>query len=187
MRFRIVVVDIALSAHHRRLLILAAIVGSVSMTAPNAQAKPHVFGDGDTLVKEDLNGLAVVTNAKNGKQWSLGAVWCKTTDFTTGKLDATNGYTAGKTLCESTCGTPSAHMCTPEETIRSVQLGMGPFAGWVASGVVAPRVDATGVGSMNDCRGFTSDDPNLGGLYWNYTLPVSTFCSNAGVGVLCCD
>ncbi len=55
-----------------------------------------------------------------------------------GATPATNGNAGGwagvLSKCQSACGSPTAHICSESEALRTLQFGITPPAGWVASG-----------------------------------------------------
>jgi len=62
------------------------------------------------------------------------------------------GYAGAKKICESACKSPSAHMCTSEELIRSTAIGIAmPDNLWFSTGIHAQDI-APMVG-IRDCDG----------------------------------
>lgn len=175
----------------RRLLIVGSTL-IVLGTAAVCLATPHTFSKGDLLTAADLNNLAVVANTKNGKTYSRGALFVKATPMTAPdggaisyngdiKGSSSNGYVNAKALCETTVGSPSAHMCTGDELVRSEQLGITVPNGWYAAG--AWHYNPSGEGT---CSGWISSNSSDSGSYWNNGAPGSASCA-AGSRVLCCD
>lgn len=87
---------------------------------------------------------------------SVNGLYCgKSASPTTGNLqfNSLTGYRAGKSICESACGSPLAHMCSAEEVTRSLQVGaLTPYPTeniWYTSAV---RID--GASTINDCDGW---------------------------------
>lgn len=149
-----------------------------------AVAKPKQWMGGDPLAAADLNGLNVVS--VGNVSYSVGATkFCGQTKGTfTGNI---GGYSVAKTTCETTCSSPTAHMCTIEEIIRSAQLGVPSqsAAGWYAGGFRSndgqPQI-------LVDCQAWTSANsalagPATGGGNW---APTDISC-NQQYAINCCD
>jgi hypothetical protein len=101
------------------------------------------------------------------------------------------GYAGAKQLCETTCSSTTAHMCTSEELVRTSQLGVtiptptGVVPGsWYSAGIrqVASGNPVDCAGWTNDASGTSSHD----GPFWGLGQPQVTGCFNAAP-VLCCD
>jgi hypothetical protein len=143
----------------------------------------------------DLNTLSVVKNG--GVSYSVGATtYCGTGPTTiTGAISysGATGYLGGKAMCaaSSGCGTsPTAHMCTMEEVIRSASLGLTIADGWIngATGMEAAEVSGSGSYYDSDCQGWTSSVTQQYGTLWTSTGVNVTNCGgNSGYPVLCCD
>lgn len=100
------------------------------------------------------------------------------------------GYRAAKQICQATCNSPSAHMCSINEIIRSHEVRIPLQDGWVKSGhYVLPGVSNT----RTDCDAFkvgTSTGPagNYLGYGWdNGQEGVGTAPCSAMLRILCCD
>jgi hypothetical protein len=156
-----------------------------------AYAVIQPFADQQVLKASDLNALVAATNkpvlTKSGHQYSMQATYCGKTAPTNGQI--TNGYAGAKSLCESlaACGaSPSAHMCTAEELVRSAQLSVSIDSGWYSTGVF------TGPGLAQneyllDCSGWTTNVDTLVGAVWDSAArPAGTSCK-VSQPVLCCD
>jgi hypothetical protein len=195
MKIKVYVIEI--SARSKRNLVLWGALALVAAMALPADANvPNQFATGEVLSASQMNanfayidawrGHPVVT--RGGQQWSLGAVYCGSTAATNGQI--TGGYAGAKALCQTACASPSAHMCTGEELVRSVQVGVGGVQGWYASGVGGLNVNPGGyMETWGDCSGWTSSVSSNTNIIeapsWN-SLPGSSAC-NASVPVLCCD
>ncbi len=197
---RLVVIDIHLTARTKRaiqwiLVPLAAFGGTVAIAkaalnpAPSAWAvsgRPVSAADlqqnltdlDARLAKVEGQVAKPVVNAGGHAPWSLGAGLCGQTAPTNGQI--TGGYAGAKSLCEAACSSPSAHMCTSEELVHTVQTGTVVGAVWYAGGVAS--------GNASDCAGWTSSSSSLSGAYWAQppTQPETDICSNAR-NVACCD
>jgi hypothetical protein len=108
---------------------------------------------------------------------------------TTGAISfgGSSGYRAAKLLCETTCGSPAAHMCSTGEWIRSRQLGTWPasFSGplpWISAGVAF--ANASG-GQVNDCAGWTTSSSSSSGPVGNAGAPLTQTCDTSAP-VACC-
>jgi hypothetical protein len=137
----------------------------------------------------------VITSPDGGAVISVGGTVCGaavTPDG--GGFDGAGrgGYVGAKGMCEAKCNnSPTAHMCSSEEVVRSAQLGVSLSSGWYASGVEAAYADPSGLGAANgtpsvDCHGFTSAAGSINAMFWQGTYPAQIGCNNA-LPVLCCD
>ena len=187
MRIKVYVIE--LSARGKRNVVLGGALVIVAATALPADANvPNQFSTGDVLSASKMNadfadidawrGHPVVTHG--GKQWSLGAAYCGSTAATNGQI--TGGYAGAKSLCETACASPSAHMCTAEELVRTVQMGAATGAGWYADGVS----DSSGA-PASDCNGWTSSATEVFGMNWAASHPSVQACSYSSYGAQCCD
>lgn len=128
----------------------------------------------------------VYVNAKTGLRYSLDAGFCGAS----GPINANlGGYAKAKTLCEQTCASPTAHMCTPAEIVRFVQTGgtLPAQFGWLAAGIAGST--AVNARDIYDCKGFTSASATEFGIVWSGQggFPASGQCSNATNVAFCCD
>lgn len=151
------------------------------------------------LLKANLDGLQQQINkptiVRSGRQYSLGATYCgKTTASTNGQIP--NGYAGTKFQCEAVaaCGnSPSAHMCSSEELVRSASLGVIIESGWYSSAVVSMYPGCSGgtCGSTqlaSDCMGWTSNNGAEYGLAWQWGgRPLHQAPCTTVLPVLCCD
>ena len=165
-------------------------------------AAPETFKAGDTLSASKINAnfkdandrltiLEKQINANN--KYAANAVFCKATlgstmgDMT--GLGGAKGYAGAKAACQTTCdNSPTAHMCTADEIVRSAVIGVTLKQGWFAGGLYDTQ------GGAGDCQSFTS--PGGSGNFW-YVPPLpnpSNTPEYASVGscsnnypVLCCD
>jgi hypothetical protein len=121
----------------------------------------------------------VYANPETGDQYSLDASYCDSSLPTSGDL---NGYTGAKALCETECGSPTAHMCTVQEMIRYHETGgLVTAHGWVSHGMDHPD----GWTNPNaDCTGWT-DEVGLGHT-WIDGYPWRSGCAEM-LPVHCCD
>jgi hypothetical protein len=157
------------------------------------------FGNGESLTSSKMNAnfkdlqdrLAALESPRstasspklllsNGTTtYSLDGIYCGPTAAQTGLI--TNGYTGAKGLCETKCGSASAHMCEPQELVRSSALGLAIDQGWFATGL--PYPGATG----GDCTGWGSNANTNTGLQWSGGGPFGTSTCNLSSPVLCCN
>jgi hypothetical protein len=208
MKIKIIVLDIPMSPLARRVTqagLVALVLGAgVAFAAPK-----HTFKGGDALPATQLNETLadldtrlqesrLVRNGAGGS-YSVGATkLCGTTDslplpFT---ADGKVGYAAAKAYCEkSACNSPSAHMCTAAEVVRSVALGIGPTKeGWYSSGTEGGYSSSGTTASINDCSGWQSNNAASLGMTWqvgspeqpNRNTPYDRPC-NEQHPILCCD
>jgi hypothetical protein len=104
------------------------------------------------------------------------------TASTTGQI--TGGYAGVKGLCETACTSTSAHMCTSDEIVRTVQVGVAAPAGWYSVGLWSYNGISNAVDS--DCTSWTSNSATANGYWWTSTFSTVQLCSMSGP-VLCCD
>jgi hypothetical protein len=175
----------------------AACVTVVHAT-PNLWTQILVIGQASPMPRTQIGAVPYAVEAArtvvdvNSKLYSVGATYCgsapvtiNTTSLVSLVPGAANGYAAGKSLCETACSSPSAHMCSADDLIRSLALGVavpsGGLGSYIATGTYAP----VSPGSVNDCGGWmvgyqgTVWGGNSGGLS-------SAYCFT-GQPLLCCD
>jgi hypothetical protein len=179
-------VEITREAAHRIGFVLTTAV--VLGAAAAVHADQVRFSSGETLKASDLNanfdelyaGMNRPVASANGQSISVNGLYCGTTEGHTGAL---GGYTAAKALCEAACDSPTAHMCTIEEAVRSQVLGV-TWEGehWVATGL---RVEMGNVTAW-DCYGWLQ--ANGAGYAWSVAdgHARAANCANT-LGALCCD
>jgi hypothetical protein len=173
----------------KRAVLVALPVALVVASSVVLADVPNTFKDGDTLSAQKLNDnfdavdkrLAAIESkanvvTKNGKSISTAATFCGTSAAPqTGDL---GGYVAAKALCENiaACNSPTAHVCTGEELMRSTTLGISlPDDGRYASGEAY----------ANDCGGFNLGN-GVNGPVWTKVGPHLLSCGTL-LPVLCCD
>jgi len=129
----------------------------------------------------------------NGKTYSIGAIFRGATAIAyTGNLTAAvpaaaNGYAAAKTLCEVSLSSPSGHMCTADEVLRSMALGLTVAAGGAGGAFFGTGVYAqSGSYLFTDCRGWTSASGVENANSWTGTVSLDASCEFARP-LLCCD
>ncbi|MEZ4268796.1 MAG: hypothetical protein R3F39_20770 [Myxococcota bacterium] len=195
----------------RRLMVaggLAVLASAVALAAPLGDV-PNKFSDGNVLSAGELNAnfstvveaIDVVAAAVDEGITFQGpaGVYTENRGFCgatapTGPwmakgLPAPGGWKAVNTLCETACGTPGAHLCTPTEVLRSIKIGYlpGPGAGY------AGRVAATTMGwgdddpsnGVGNCQEWTGNGFSSwwskGGGFTRY------LCDTTDQVFLCCD
>jgi hypothetical protein len=147
----------------------------------NFDAVETAVNDNDariTTVEGTVNTALVYTNPVTGEQYSNNASYCGSTPAIDG---AAGGYVGVKTLCETACGSATAHVCEAREMVRFAQTGGTiPTSGWTTSGGYN---DPAG----RDCTGFTTASITINGAVWTAsTLPSAGPC-NISRPFLCCD
>jgi hypothetical protein len=170
----------------RRLALLGLPIAVLGIATVVLATPPHTFQTGEVLKATDLNSINILRSG--GKSYSVGTTkYCGVTPLTNGQI--TGGYAGAKGLCEAVaaCGSsPTAHMCTADELVRSAQLGVAIASGWYSSGRMS--FDPTFTGGMYDCLGWTTTDPKGLGSFWQGNPPVpSDQPCDAPHPVLCCD
>jgi hypothetical protein len=158
---------------------------------PGSMGSPGVKGDPGPTGPPGPPGLGPEAGAsrpiltKNGRQYSLDATYCGSTTATIGTFNSGThqGYLAAKDLCESVADcnqSPSAHMCTSEEIVRSMQVADVVPWGWYSTGTRA----SLAVAPIDDCHSW-SDNGTGAGAWWA-GFAGSEPCS-VPEPILCCD
>jgi hypothetical protein len=114
--------------------------------------------------------------------------YCGSTASTTGKFSfsSSNGYRAAALLCQQTCNSAAATMCSATDMVHSAQLGISlPSGVWYSSGVYVPLTPTSPF--VNDCNGWTE---NVGGTpydgpSWVTGAPSAATCSTSQP-IACC-
>jgi hypothetical protein len=153
-------------------------------------------------LSNDLNGLQEQISGDGGLQAQLGALQSQiagaaaaiisngATHYSVGPtryVGATSAtftgdigsYAATKSDCENAFS-PTAHMCSGEELLRSAALGLAIGEGWYSASAAS-----TGAVVTADCNGWTSAASSNGGLFWE-GYPGIAACDNTFV-ILCCE
>jgi hypothetical protein len=205
MKLKIVTIDIPVPTWARRAT--QAVIVALGLGAGVAIAAPkHTFSAGEPLSAAKLNETLqdldarilegrVVRNSAGGV-YSVGPTkLCAVSASLPPPFTANGkvGYAAAKAICEkSACNSPTAHMCTAAEIVRSVALEIGPKqAGWYTSGTEGAYNTTV---SINDCSGWQAGNASSIGMVWsvgtseqpNRNTPYSGFC-NESHPILCCD
>ncbi len=180
----------------RSLLVAIPVASVVGLTAL-AYAAVQKFNAGDPLTATKMNAnfdelqtrLAAVeafqARATGNGTYSVGAVYCGATAATDGKL---NGYSGAKGLCAPHCGnSPTAHMCTSEELVRTQQRGIAiPVAsGWYSRGIYA----VNGASPIRDCLGWANNTSGELGGVWEIAGggPDGVAACSTAIPAFCCD
>jgi hypothetical protein len=124
----------------------------------------------------------------DGGQYSVGATYCGSGPSTSGIIP--NGYAGAKLLCtqvQACNSSPSTHMCTGEDIVRSMALGVSVGVGWYSSGS-GSSYDSN---NIDDCVSWTvatpasaTPDAHLGRV-WN-GWGQEAYCDQQNP-ILCCD
>ena len=208
MKLKVYVLDLEIPKSIKRRALLVGIPLATLLAAGVALATvPHTFANGQVLNATDLNdnftSLDARLTALEAKRpvakvgthtYSLDAKYCGKTAPTTGAVTsgALAGWAAVKDLCQTACSSPSAHMCTGNELLRSAQLGV-PTTNGAYAAETAFLVTPNGASSF-DCQGYTTASPTVFG-YSNFTPiwfsnpdypSLQDYC-NASHPLLCCD
>jgi hypothetical protein len=153
-------------------------------------------------LKGSLDGLQAQVTALQAFQmqatangsYSLGATYCGATAATEGAFSgpgSLTGYASAKAQCQgvSGCSPAAGHMCTNEEIVRSMQVGVAVGAsGWISTGTAAQY---TSTGRVMDCESWrgVSSTVDLGALWSPGSIgpqPNFDWCNNPHA-ILCCD
>lgn len=131
---------------------------------PNGVISAGEFNTNFTNLMNKTNELVTDVDANTDKV-TLGGTYSVNATFkgvTTNFFDGAGvgGYAGAKTKCESLLSSPTAHMCTVEELVRSVATGVSFPAGghWYAG----DRGEAGGL-TINDCDSYTSNNASMRG------------------------
>jgi hypothetical protein len=152
-----------------------------------------------------VNGIAVVNSVGRAildagpSVTTTAGIFCgSSTSMTTGRISEPDsgivGYRATKLLCQGICGSPTAHMCSGTELVRTVELGVELPSAYLWY--------STGVGSYdegyiwNDCNGWNLNKAlGAGSVFIGDGLdggdrPTgdldTTVCTNS-YSIACCD
>jgi hypothetical protein len=195
-KIKLVVIDFETPRWARKLAAFAVPLVVVLGLATVVFATPHQWKTSDTLQADDLNGLNVVT--KGGVKYSVGATtYCGTGTATTGAISAPNGkngYAGAKALCEASSGcgsSPTAHQCSSEELLRSIQMGVAVPTGWYSALVAGDVMSGSYSYTMADCQGWSMASSAYYGPTWYVPAsgPATASRENCSIShpVLCCD
>ena len=173
----------------RRIAVVSTTLIAVGVGAA-VYANQIRFTAGETLTAANLNNNFDELYAKaakpsvtvSGKSISLGAVYCGSTaaKYTGSQV---GGYEGAKAKCEATCSSTTAHLCTREELMRSLAVGVAAVKTTQYSySAGTPTTD-----NSNDCIGWTSDLGHAGLLFsGNIGLIPGSDCGTA-YPLTCCD
>lgn len=147
-------------------------------------ATAHTASTADTATRVVEN---TYVNTTTSRSISLDAVVCGESAPTTGNVSfgGRTGYAGIKALCESACGSATAHGCTPEEVVRHLATGGTLAAGEkrVPSGTQAFSGNGQ---AISDCDGFRSADPTMMSSAFSQLYPSRANC-DLSLPYLCCD
>jgi hypothetical protein len=185
-------IEIHIGPSTRRFVIgVAAPLALLVAFGSSVDAASPTFAAGEPLSAAKINNALGETDARlaklearlsaNGKLAAASLYCGATLGSTAGDmsgLGGDKGYVAAKKACQTTCDkSPTAHMCTNDEIMRSAALGIAMKNGWFAGGDVY----------YADCIGFGTTSGS--GSSWNLTQtphPQTSPCATA-LPVLCCD
>jgi len=219
MKLKVYVVDFETPRWVRRVVAYVAPAVLVLGVAAIALAGNLVtWTDGQPLKSADLNNnftylegqitalqtaqaaaQAVLTQATADGGYSLGATFCGATAATAGSFSGPGtltGYASAKASCQAVpgCSSTGAHMCAPDEIVRTRQRGIPVTAtaadndGWMAGGTY--NYYSPGASSTTDCNGWTSSSGSSLGPSWvlnaGANAPTIDWCNNAQP-ILCCN
>jgi hypothetical protein len=206
MKIRVLAIDFETPRWLRRVAAYVVPFVLVAGAVSAVVAAPQQWKANDPLTATDLNKLAVVAGP-GGVRSSVGATkFCgPSSTSTNGSFSYTTasgtvaGYVAAKAMCEAAaaCGSsPTAHMCSGEEILRSVQIGVPVSTGWYSSTVLA----SVSTDTLLDCDGWGPTSVSAAGALgssWGAPptfptsmypqgLPIRTACMTVQP-ILCCD
>jgi hypothetical protein len=123
--------------------------------------------------------------SRNSRNYSVGSVYCGISRLPASSPPPTIGYSGMKTLCEAAIGcSSSAHMCLPDELVRSAAIGLPIATGWYSIGLQGGLV---GGSYTTDCAGWTNNSSLPDGPMWTSEGPSVALCNSNGQPILCCD
>jgi hypothetical protein len=202
-----IVIDAPRGWKRRALLLCGALLGVVTVPAVIAHAYDTSWISSGAPVSAsalaaDLNEAqtriaaleAFRAQATADGGYSLGGTYCGFTASTGAVFSGPGtqtGYASARAQCQALtgCSATVAHMCTPDELVRTKQLGRaitysgGSGYGWIASGV-GSGTNAT------DCTGWTVGTTTAQGGAWYESPPTSEpALSGCQVSnpILCCN
>jgi hypothetical protein len=116
---------------------------------------------------------------------SLNGTFCGATNNRNGNQ---GGYRGVKQLCETTCGRPTAHLCSTQEVVASYSVGLDVPTGWLSGMYTALGTPTIG---FDDCIGYTSSATTSISPFWDTTAGATrvsgAFCNEVARPFLCCD
>jgi hypothetical protein len=206
MKVRVYVLDVSVPRWLRYALVAGIPAVVLATTALVRADVKNVFGAGDPLssakLNENFKALAdavtkletkklVVTNPANGKSISVGALYCGVTPAPI-IGSAIGGYEAAAQSCRAAVGcqsSPSVHMCTSEELLRSRSVGIEIPSSWYSTGSALVSFYNTTEHGLNDCTEWTSGVANQQGSQWKAGgSPGPGFAGCASPApIACCD
>lgn len=193
MKVKVYVIDLEIPPRVKRWVLRIGIpVAALLLMSVIAYASlPKTWSTGDPLTAADLNGNFAALDKKArfvgstdaGVSYSVGfTTYCGSTTQTTPSL---GGYVLAKAACQAACGgSGSAHLCSTEETLRSVEVGLSVPSGWIQQG----NPIASGSYQIQDCEGFQTAQVASYGAYWaSLVSEMSMITCNTAMSALCCD
>ena len=180
------------------LLAAGFVLGATGQVAAAPEPGLRTFEQGKPIVADDFNvnfGLiearleALEARADLDSTYSTGAIYRGATASTfTGAL---GGYEGAKQACETALGSPTAHMCTAEELVRTHAtgnpVGNGVDAMWHATGSRAMWPPNAPI-AVSDCQSFTEPSNQAQGASISVqgALMQVTTCDSS-MKIACCD
>jgi len=161
--------------------------GPVNATSYALNGSAFANDAGRTLISLTTNGVTSST--------SVAGLYCGASGLQDGAISdpgsQTTGYRASKIICQNTCGSPTAHMCSGSELRRTLELeGSLPASVasqqflWYSSDVYA----AVGSQAQSDCRGWTDPTGSYLGTAWSLATPAPNDGNcNEMLPIACCD
>lgn len=149
-------------------------VGTDAMPRARIHAVPYA-------VEAAVAARVVVANGS--KSLSTSGIYCgKTATSFNGNI---GGLATAKQQCETTCGDTAAHMCTVEEALRSVQLGVTITPAsymWIACGLPW----TWGTSNVTDCGGWTNAVSAQYGTVWTGGSSTTADNCDHSNSIACC-
>ena len=155
-------------------------VGGMTLPRTKIGAVPYA-------VEAGRSTRQVISHA--GKKRTVFGQYCGATAGVNGAVTASGGtivgYPATKLLCEQTCSTATAHLCSGQEVTASLEIGLSPPKGWVSSSIYG-QFSAGAGGVMLENGGFRFTN------YWALVWAPAEGWIDAEPGtavnpLLCCD
>jgi hypothetical protein len=114
--------------------------------------------------------------------------YCGASASTTGKFisSSATGYRAAALICQQTCNSPLATMCSASDMVHSAELGISlPSNVWYSSGTYVPLTPTSPF--VNDCQGWTENPVGTpyDGPSWVTGAPSAATCSTSQP-IACC-
>ena len=192
MKIKVVVLDLELSKSFKRAAASVVSAGVLLLGfGSTVDAAPPGFTAGEPLSASKMNasfaevdGRIARIEARIGtdRQYAQNAIYVKATVPTPGDLTGLGverGYAGARKACQQKTGSQTAHVCTNEEVVRSLSLGIAVPVGKFANGS----------DYYSDCQAFSNATGIGARVYFTTSSPpyITTSGCSTPEPLLCCD